>query len=71
VSDACAASWRFLRKELRTYFGSLARLPVAAAFLAYTGYYFHSDLIYFVTSRFGFSITGEPGSWCSWTCAWS
>src|SRR4029453_18025797 len=29
---------------------------VAAAFLAYTRYYFHSDLIYFVTFGFGFSI---------------
>jgi ABC-2 type transport system permease protein len=45
-----------LRKELRTYFGSPLVYLVAAAFLAYTGYYFHSDLIYFVTFGFGFSI---------------
>src|SRR5262249_28957785 len=45
-----------LRKELRTYFGSPLVYLVAAAFLAYTGYYFHSDLIYFVQFGFGFSI---------------
>lgn len=45
-----------LRKELRTYFGSPLVYLVAAAFLSYTGYYFHSDLIYFVTFGFGFSI---------------
>jgi gliding motility-associated transport system permease protein len=45
-----------LRKELRIYFGSPLVYLVAAAFLAYTGYYFHSDLIYFVTFGFGFSI---------------
>ncbi len=44
------------RKELRSYFGSPLVYLVAAAFLAYTGYYFHSDLIYFVTFGFGFSI---------------
>src|SRR6478752_2400082 len=45
-----------LRKELRTYFGSPLVYLVAAAFLAYTRYYFHSYLIYFVTFGFGFSI---------------
>jgi ABC-2 type transport system permease protein len=45
-----------LRKELRIYFGSPLVYLVAAAFLAYTGYYFHSDLIYFVQFGFGFSI---------------
>jgi ABC-2 type transport system permease protein len=45
-----------LRKELRTYFGSPLVYIVAAAFLAYTGYYFHSDLIYFVTFGFGVNI---------------
>jgi ABC-2 type transport system permease protein len=45
-----------LRKELRTYFGSPLVYLVAAAFLAYTGYYFHSDLVYFVTFGFGVSI---------------
>jgi len=45
-----------LRKELRTYFGSPLVYLVAAAFLAYSGYSFHSDLIYFVQFGFGFSI---------------
>jgi ABC-2 type transport system permease protein len=45
-----------LRKELRIYFGSPLVYLVAAVFLAYTGYYFHSDLIYFVTFGFGFNI---------------
>src|SRR6267142_2735196 len=45
-----------LRKELRTYFGSPLVYFVAAAFLAYTGYYFHSDLIFFVQFGFGMNI---------------
>jgi ABC-2 type transport system permease protein len=44
------------RKELRSYFGSPLVYLVAAAFLAYTGYYFHSDIIFFVTFGFGISI---------------
>jgi ABC-2 type transport system permease protein len=44
------------RKELRIYFGSPLVYLVAAAFLAYTGYAFHADLIYFVQFGFGFSI---------------
>jgi ABC-2 type transport system permease protein len=44
------------RKELRSYFGSPLVYLVAAAFLAYTGSYFHSDLIHFVTFGFGISI---------------
>ena len=44
------------RKELRSYFGSPLVYLVAAAFLAYTGYYFHSDLLYFVTFGFGVNI---------------
>src|SRR5581483_11060587 len=44
------------RKELRSYFASPLVYWVAAAFLAYTGYYFHSDLIYFVTFGFGTNI---------------
>lgn len=50
------AFFALLRKELRIYFGSPLVYLVAAAFLSYTGYYFHSDLIYFVTFGFGFSI---------------
>jgi ABC-2 type transport system permease protein len=45
-----------LRKELRSYFGSPLLYLVAAAFLAYAGYYFHADLIYFVTFGFGMNI---------------
>jgi gliding motility-associated transport system permease protein len=45
-----------LRKELRSYFAAPLVYIVAAAFLAYTGYYFHSDLIYFVTFGFGVNI---------------
>jgi ABC-2 type transport system permease protein len=45
-----------LRKELRSYFGSPLVYLVMAAFLAYTGYYFHSDIIFFVTFGFGISI---------------
>src|SRR4029078_634173 len=43
-------------KALSIYFGSPVVYFVAAAFLAYTGYYFHSDLVYFVTFGFGISI---------------
>jgi ABC-2 type transport system permease protein len=45
-----------LGKELAIYFGSPLVYFVAAAFLAYTGYYFHSDLIYFLTFGFGINI---------------
>jgi ABC-2 type transport system permease protein len=45
-----------LKKELRSYFGSPLVYLVAAAFLAYTGYYFHTDLVYFVTFGFGLNI---------------
>ncbi len=45
-----------LRKELRSYFAAPLVYLVAATFLAYAGYYFHADLIYFVTFGFGVSI---------------
>lgn len=45
-----------LAKELTIYFTSPLVYLVAAAFLAYTGYYFHSDLVYFVTFGFGMNI---------------
>lgn len=45
-----------LAKELTVYFGSPLVYLVAAAFLAYTGYYFHSDLVYFLTFGFGMNI---------------
>src|SRR5262249_20208921 len=44
------------RKELRTYYGSPFLYIVAAAFLAMAGFYFHSDLIYFVSFGFGVNI---------------
>ena len=43
-------------KELTIYFASPLVYLVAAAFLAYTGYYFHSDLVYFLTFGFGINI---------------
>ena len=45
-----------LLKELHVYFAGPLVYFVAAAFLAYTGYYFHSDLVYFVTFGFGMNI---------------
>lgn len=45
-----------LGKELYVYFASPLVYLVAAAFLAYTGYYFHSDLVYFLTFGFGINI---------------
>ena len=45
-----------LRKELYAYFAGPLVYLVGAAFLAYTGYYFHSDLVYFVTFGFGMNI---------------
>jgi ABC-2 type transport system permease protein len=45
-----------LMKELFVYFASPLVYLVAAAFLAYTGYYFHSDLVYFLTFGFGMNI---------------
>jgi len=45
-----------LAKELHVYFASPLVYLVAAAFLAYTGYYFHSDLVYFLTFGFGMNI---------------
>lgn len=45
-----------LGKELYVYFASPLVYLVAAAFLSYTGYYFHSDLVYFLTFGFGLNI---------------
>jgi ABC-2 type transport system permease protein len=45
-----------LRKELRLYFGGPLFYLLAAAFLAYTGFYLHSDLVYFLTFGFGMNI---------------
>ncbi|MFN8545750.1 MAG: ABC transporter permease subunit [Candidatus Binatia bacterium] len=50
------AWFALFRKELRSYFDGPLVYLVAAAFLAYTGYYFHSDLVYFLTFGFGANI---------------
>jgi len=44
------------RKELLSYFVSPLFYVVAAVFLCLSGYYFYTDLIYFVTFGFGMSI---------------
>lgn len=45
-----------LRKELLSYFVSPLFYVVAAVFLCLSGYYFYTDLIFFVTFGFGMSI---------------
>jgi len=45
-----------LRKELASYFVSPLFYVVAAVFLCLSGYYFYTDLIFFVTFGFGMSI---------------
>lgn len=49
-------TWALYKKELRSYFGSPLFYIVAAVFLAICGYYFHSDLTYFVQFGFGLDI---------------
>lgn len=44
------------RKELRSYFVSPLFYVVSAVFLCLSGYYFYTDMIYFVTFGFGMSI---------------
>lgn len=45
-----------LSKELHSYFGGPLLYLVGAAFLAYTGFYLHSDLVYFLHFGFGMNI---------------
>lgn len=45
-----------LRKEVRSYFVSPLFYVVAAVFLCLSGYYFYTDLIFFVTFGFGVNI---------------
>jgi gliding motility-associated transport system permease protein len=45
-----------LRKELLSYFVSPLFYVVAAVFLCLSGYYFYTDLIFFVTFGFGMNI---------------
>jgi ABC-2 type transport system permease protein len=48
-----------LRKELRAYFASPLVYVVAAVFYALTGFFFYTQLIYFVQYGFGFNILGN------------
>jgi gliding motility-associated transport system permease protein len=48
-----------LRKELRAYFVSPLIYVVAAVFYALTGFFFYTQLIYFVQYGFGFNILGN------------
>lgn len=48
-----------LRKELRAYFVSPLVYVVAAVFYALTGFFFYTQLIYFVQYGFGFNIIGN------------
>jgi ABC-2 type transport system permease protein len=48
-----------LRKELRAYFTSPLVYVVAAVFYALTGFFFYTQLIYFVQYGFGFNILGN------------
>jgi ABC-2 type transport system permease protein len=48
-----------LRKELRAYFVSPLVYVVAAVFYALTGFFFYTQLVYFVQYGFGFNIIGN------------
>lgn len=48
-----------LRKELRAYFVSPLVYVVAAVFYALTGFFFYTQLVYFVQYGFGFNILGN------------
>ena len=48
-----------LRKELRAYFVSPLIYVVAAVFYALTGFFFYTQLVYFVQYGFGFNILGN------------
>lgn len=48
-----------LRKELRAYFVSPLVYVVAAVFYALSGFFFYTQLIYFVQYGFGFNILGN------------
>ena len=49
-------TWALYKKELRSYFVSPLFYIVSAVFLTICGYYFHSDLTYFVQFGFGIDI---------------
>jgi len=48
-----------LRKELRAYVGSPLLYVVGAVFYALTGFFFYSQLVYFVQYGFGLNILGN------------
>ena len=48
-----------LRKELRAYFASPLVYVVAAVFYALTGFFFYTQLVYFVQYGFGANILGN------------
>jgi hypothetical protein len=48
-----------LRKELRAYFVSPLVYVVGAVFYALTGFFFYTQLVYFVQYGFGFNIIGN------------
>src|SRR5215470_4874155 len=48
-----------LRKELRAYFVSPLLYVVGAVFYALSGFFFYTQLIYFVQYGFGFNIVGN------------
>ena len=48
-----------LRKELRAYFVSPLIYVVGAVFYALTGFFFYTQLVYFVQYGFGFNIIGN------------
>lgn len=49
-------TWALYKKELRTYFTSPLFYVVSAVFLCLCGFYFYSDLYYFVQFGFGVNI---------------
>jgi len=48
--------WAILRKELRSYFFSPFIYLISAVFLLLSGYYFYTDLIFYVQFGFGLNI---------------
>lgn len=53
--------WALLRKELRSYFVSPLFYVAAAVFFALSGFFFYTQLVYFVQYGFGVNIIG--GFW--------
>jgi ABC-2 type transport system permease protein len=51
--------WALFRKELHAYFVSPLFYVVAAVFLLLTGFFFYTQMIYFVQYGFGLNIVGS------------